>query len=105
MAAKKKSDKAPKTCAINRQQFKAGAPKGSDVMKKLQEEIALGTKHFSSGGFGYYGGGKVSIKVGDEVVRCQVGINISVVNSKVAEDGEGWGEAEASTSDASSKAA
>ena len=76
-----------KTCPITRADFRTNAPKGSEVMDKIVEEIGLAMKEFSSGGFGYYGGGKINIKVGTEIVKCQIGINVSVVNSKFAEDG------------------
>jgi hypothetical protein len=76
-----------KTCQITRAEFRTNAPKGSEVMTKIVEEIGLTMKEFSSGGFGYYGGGKLNIKVGGEVVKCQIGINVSVINSKFAEDG------------------
>jgi len=94
MAKKKTEEK--KTCPITRTEFTNNAPKGSAVMVKVQEEIGLVLKdRFSSGGFGYYGGGKISIKVGDEVVRCQVSMNIVVVDSKHAEDGTEAAETEA----------
>lgn len=99
----KKAEKKPTPCAITRAEFNEGAPKGSKIMEKILEEIALGPKHFSSGGFGYYGNGKISVKIGDEVVRLQVGINVSVVNSKNAEDGTP--SAEASDDAADSEAA
>lgn len=85
--AKKTVSSAPKNCQITRAEFRTNAPKGSEVMAKIVEEIGLAMKEFSSGGFGYYGGGKINIKVGTEVVKCQIGINVSVVNSKFAEDG------------------
>ena len=85
---KKKTEETKKTCPITRTDFVNNAPKGNVVMAKVQEEIGLVLKdRFSSGGFGYYGGGKINIKVGNEVVRCQVSMNIVVVDSKHAEDG------------------
>lgn len=85
--AKKTQSSAPKSCQITRAQFRTGCPKGSVVMAKIVEEIGLAQKEFSSGGFGYYGGGKINVTIDGEVVKCQVGINVSIVNSKHAEDG------------------
>ena len=79
---------AKKTCPITRSEFIANGPKGSVVMGKVLDEVGLTMKEsFSSGAFGYYGGGKITIRVGDEVVKCQVSMNVVVVDSKHAEEG------------------
>jgi len=85
--AKKATSSAPKSCQITRAQFRTSAPKGKTVMDKIVEEIGLSQKEFSSGGFGYYGGGKITLMIDGEPVKCQVGINVSIVNSKCAVEG------------------
>ena len=87
MAKAKTKDDVKKTCVVTRAEFRTNSPSPTVVMGKLVEDIGVGVKEFSSGGFGYYGGGKINLKVGDKIVRCQVSMNVVVIDSKYAEDG------------------
>lgn len=87
MAKSKDEAKAPtkKTdCPVTREQFR-------ELAKSL--EVRIGTdgpvkhatpKEFSTGSFGWYAGDKIELKIGDAVVKVQVGINLTVVGSKDA---------------------
>lgn len=39
-------------------------------------------KQFSTGSLGWYGNGKINVRVGDELVRVQVGVTLTVIGSK-----------------------
>ena len=39
-------------------------------------------KEFSTGSFGWHFGDKVTIKVGDTLVKCQVGLTVTCIGSK-----------------------
>lgn len=43
---------------------------------------------FSSGSCGWFHGGKVAIKVGDQEIWCQLGVNCTVLGSKEWSDGK-----------------
>lgn len=85
--ATKSKDDAKKTCVVTRAEFRTNSPTPSSVMTKLADDLSLEVKEFSSGGFGYGSYGKMNVKIGDKVVKCQVTLSIIVVNSKFAEDG------------------
>jgi hypothetical protein len=81
--ASKAKDDVKKTCPVTRAEFLSNAPSSDDVMTKLRDDVGLVVKSkFSSNGFGYYGGGKVNIRVGEKMVRCQVSMNVVVIDSK-----------------------
>ena len=44
--------------------------------------LQAGIRQFSTGSLGWCHSGKVDVKVGDKIVRCQVGLNITVIGSK-----------------------
>jgi hypothetical protein len=44
--------------------------------------IVADVKKFASGSVGWYAGGKVHVEVDGKLVKCQVGLNITVVGSK-----------------------
>lgn len=71
-------------CPVSREQFMASNVSPSSVMGRVADNIALERKVFSSGGFGFWGGGKITIPCGHESVRCQVSVSVSVIGSKDA---------------------
>lgn len=73
--AKKKTE-----CPITREQFRELA-KGVTV-KIGDSSVIAGPKEFSTGSLGWFVNGKVVLKVGDEDVTVQVGLNLTIVNSK-----------------------
>ena len=78
-------DKATGTkCPLTKTQFR-------ELAKSLEVRIGVDgpvkhalPKEFSTGSFGWYAGDKVELKVGDHVLKVQVGINLTVVGSKDA---------------------
>lgn len=84
--AKKETKK--KTCAITRHQFRNGEkPKGTEVLAKIAENVPVTAKEFSTGSLGWNGTGKIPLMIDGELVKCQVTLNVTVVNSKEAEEG------------------
>lgn len=87
--AKTKTDAASKKteCPISRETF---LDKAKPVLIKIvydgqEQSIVLGRKEFSTGSFGWTAGGeKATFVIGDEAVKVQLGINLTVVNSKEA---------------------
>jgi hypothetical protein len=67
-------------CPITREQFLAQA-KGVEVTINGQPTLAQ-VKEFSTGSFGWHHGDKVTIRVGDELVKVQVGLTLTVIGSK-----------------------
>lgn len=70
---------------MSRQSFLERAP----VMASQIGDLAFDMKPrtFSSGSCGWFHGGKVAIKVGDQEVWCQLGVNCTVLGSKEWKDG------------------
>ena len=74
-------------CPITRETF---LDKAKPVLIKIvydgqEQSIVLGRKEFSTGSFGWTAGGeKATFVIGDEAVKVQLGINLTVVNSKEA---------------------
>jgi hypothetical protein len=67
-------------CPISREQFLAQA-QGVEVTingQPVQAEV----KTFSTGSFGWHHGDKVTLKVGDTLVKVQVGLTLTVIGSK-----------------------
>ena len=56
-------------------------------------------KTFSTGSFGWHHGDKLTLKVGDTLVRVQVGLTLTVIGSKDAPKGETKGETKDETKD------
>src|SRR5688572_3353038 len=67
-------------CPISRAEFKAQA-KSVELVINGQTVVAQ-VKEFSTGSFGWHFGDKVTIKVGDQLVKCQVGLTITAIGSK-----------------------
>lgn len=83
MAKKDQSDKAPKENklpTITRKKFLETAKPLSVIIDGMP--MGAEVKDFSTGSYGWNINGKTTIKVGDEVVNVQVGLNLTVINSK-----------------------
>jgi sRNA-binding regulator protein Hfq len=63
-----------------RQEFKDGAKAMSVVVNGIPMQAEV--KEFSTGSLGWYLNGKLDLTVGDTKVKCQVGGNITIVDSK-----------------------
>ena len=68
------------SCPISREQFQAEA-KSVEVVINGVPMIAE-VKEFSTGSLGWNINGKTTVKVGDTVVTCQIGFNLTIVGSK-----------------------
>lgn len=66
-------------CPVTRAEFLEGA-KPLDVVINGQPYAAV-VKEFKTGSFGFYLGDKVKVKIGNELVTCQMGLNIIAVGS------------------------
>jgi hypothetical protein len=73
-------------CPISREQFRADA-KAVEVVINGQPVLAE-VKEFSTGSFGWHHGDKVTLKVGDALVKVQVGLTLTVIGSKEAPKGD-----------------
>ena len=94
MAGKSKKSKTTevKHCPISREEFmdETQRPGGGTILDKIADSVALNVKESTaSGGFGWSGTGKVSFRMGEVVVPCQVGINVTVIHSANGKAGEG----------------
>jgi hypothetical protein len=69
-------------CPISRQDFVSQA-KSVEVTINGQPTLAM-VKEFSTGSFGWHHGDKLTIKVGDTLVKVQVGLTLTVIGSKDA---------------------
>lgn len=67
-------------CPVSLDEFRAGS-KPIELRCNGQTLVAE-VKEFSTGSFGWFYGGKVSVKIGEETVTVQVGLNMTVVGSK-----------------------
>jgi hypothetical protein len=65
---------------MNRESFRAQAKPVEVTIDGIPALAA--PKEFSTGSLGWYLNGKVSLKVGDEPVKVQVGLNLTIVGSK-----------------------
>ena len=67
-------------CPISRQSFLANA---GEVELTINGQPAVAqVKEFSTGSFGWHFGDKVTLKVGDTLVKVQVGLTLTVIGSK-----------------------
>ena len=73
-------------CNVTREGFRTMA-RALDVADTFGPGSKVLTKEFSTGSFGWYDNRKVQVRVGDELVWCQVGLTITVIGSKEAKDG------------------
>jgi hypothetical protein len=69
-------------CNVSRDEF-VGQAKGLQVSIDGQTVLAQ-VKDFSTGSFGWHHGDKLMVKVGDKLVKVQVGLTLTVVGSKEA---------------------
>ena len=67
-------------CPVSREQFRADA-KAVEVVINEQPVLAE-VKEFQTGSFGWHHGDKVTIRVGDTLVKVQVGLTLTVIGSK-----------------------
>ena len=67
-------------CPISRSAFLAQA-KEVEVTINGQPVVAE-VKEFQTGSFGWHHGDKVTLKVGDTLVKVQVGLTLTVIGSK-----------------------
>jgi len=72
-------------CPVSRGEFLADA-KPVEVIINGQPVVAE-VKEFSTGSFGWHYGDKVTLKVGDTLVKVQVGLTLTVIGSKEAPEG------------------
>jgi len=72
-------------CPITREGFHQHSPDGQQVMHAISESILLKQKEFSTGSFGYAGTGKIEVLMDERLVKCQVTVVATVVDSKYAE--------------------
>jgi hypothetical protein len=72
-------------CPISRREFLAQA-KSVEVVINGVPTLAQ-VKEFSTGSFGWHHGDKVVVRVGDTLVKCQVGLTLTVIGSKEAPEG------------------
>ncbi|CDJ42992.1 hypothetical protein, conserved [Eimeria tenella] len=70
---------------MSRQSFLEKAPVMNSKIGNLIFQMKPRT--FSSGSCGWFHGGKVAIKVGDQEIWCQLGVNCTVLGSKEWRDG------------------
>lgn len=49
--------------------------------------LTADVKQFSTGSLGWYGNSKITLPVGDETVRVQVGLTLTVIGSKSLPEG------------------
>jgi hypothetical protein len=69
-------------CPVSREEFLAEA-RGLQVNINGQNVLAQ-VKEFSTGSFGWHHGDKLTIKVGETLVKVQVGLTLTVIGSKDA---------------------
>jgi hypothetical protein len=70
------------TCPISRAAFLAQA-KNVEVLIDGRPSVAQ-VKEFSTGSFGWHHGDKLTLKVGNELLKVQVGLTLTVIGSKDA---------------------
>lgn len=67
-------------CPVTRAEFHQNAKHITVVFEGVP--AVLLPQDFKTGSLGWMHNGKVAIKVGDKMVTCQIGLNITVVGSK-----------------------
>jgi hypothetical protein len=74
---------AKSACPISKSQF---VDKAEPVKLVINgQELVADCKEFSTGSFGWFYNGKVSVLVDGKLLNVQVGLNLTVVGSKEAE--------------------
>jgi len=69
-------------CLLSREEFQSQA-RGLQVSIDGQT-VLVPVKEFSTGSFGWFLGDKLMVKVGDKLVKVQVGLTLTVIGSKDA---------------------
>lgn len=70
-------------CPISKKDFLA---KAKPVLAQIEgQPVAVSVKEFSTGSFGFYSQGKITLVIDGTPVTCQCAISIQVVGSKEAE--------------------
>jgi len=67
-------------CPVGRKEFADQAKPVSVTINGVPHAVPV--KEFSTGSLGWYLNGKQSITIGDKVVTAQIGLSITIVNSK-----------------------
>ncbi len=68
------------TCPINRAQFHQHAKAVEVVIGGVP--LMADVKEFSTGSLGWYLNGKTTIRINDQPVSVQIGMNLTIVGSK-----------------------
>ncbi|HEY3967405.1 MAG TPA: hypothetical protein VGM05_22785 [Planctomycetaceae bacterium] len=68
------------TCPINRAQFHENAKAVEVVISGVP--LMAEVKEFSTGSLGWYLNGKTTIRINDQPVSVQIGMNLTIVGSK-----------------------
>ena len=71
---------------LTRQSFAANAK--PIALTVGNQHLLLDPREFSTGSVGWFANGKITLQVGDEYVKCQIGFNLTVVGSKELPHGE-----------------
>jgi hypothetical protein len=74
-------------CPVTREDFfkEAGALLVTiESANGVKREFMVSPKEFSTGSFGYNLNDKMEVKIGSQMVKCQLGLNLTVVGSKDA---------------------
>lgn len=74
------SDRPKTVCPISRSEFQQSAKPVSITINGIP--MLAGVKEFTTGSFGWYMNGKVTLEVGDKAVPVQIGITLTAINSK-----------------------
>lgn len=68
------------TCPITRAQFQENAKAVEVIIGGIP--LMAEVKEFSTGSLGWYLNGKTTIRIGDQPVSVQIGLNLTIVGSK-----------------------
>lgn len=71
-----------KSCPITRGEFEEHAAALPAQIAGC--EVELPVKAFSTGSLGWYANQKINVRIGQKLVQCQLGVTLTVVNSKEA---------------------
>jgi hypothetical protein len=86
VGARSKSKKSKTECPIGLEQFRKAAK--TLVVKVDGRDMAVPTKEFSSGSFGWYGNEKITLTMDGVPVKFQVQVSIIAVGSKGQRNGD-----------------
>lgn len=75
-----RADGKPCKCPISRADFLKAATPLEVVINSMP--MGAEVKEFSTGSLGWNINGKMTVKVGGQALSCQVGLNLTVVDSK-----------------------